>query len=61
MADTCRTRGQVWWALSGAVETPGDVSGPRQDFSDEAISELEVSRGRHRGAVFRDREQYEVG
>lgn len=52
---------QVLWGLSGAVETPGDVSGAHQDFSDEAISELEMSRGRHKGAVFRDREHYEVG
>ena len=44
-------------ALSGAMETALSVSDPCQDFSEEAIFELVVtSRGRQRGASFRERE-----
>lgn len=48
-------------ALSGAVEPPGGGSDPYQDFSEEVTIELEVTRGRQRGAAFRDRGHCEVG
>lgn len=48
-------------ALSGAMETAVSMSGPCQDFSEEVIFELEVTRGRQRGAAFREREHYQIG